>query len=344
MLGSGAGSATPFDPDNAGADGARALARVLADQGIDVEVARSAAELERVPVDASTTVVVVNPFELGESTADRLREHAADAATLVVVGAGPGVADEWGSLGGGARVSLTPGREADCDDPVFAGLALETDTATVYPGDGCFDGREGAVTARPDSGLLLFGAEEALTNDQVLRADNAAVALRLLGQSPRLVWYVPDAADRLGDDRASLGSLLPRWVVPGLVLAFFAALALALWRGRRFGPLATEPLPVVVRAVETTRSLGRLYRRSGDRQHAAQALRRASRARCAERLRIGSAASPETVVREVARRTGHPLPAVRALLDPAADVPSTDHDLIALAHDLAELEEEVRTP
>jgi len=344
LLSTGARSSTPFDPDNAGGDGARALARVLADQGVSVEVARSAAELERLTVDASTTVVVVNPFELGESTAERLREHAAEAAELVVVGAGPGVADEWGSVGGGARVPLTPGREADCDDPLLTGLTLETDSATVYPGDGCFDGRQGAVTARPDAGVLLFGAEEALTNDQVLRADNAAVALRLLGQTPRLVWYVPDAADRLGDDTASLGSLLPRWVLPALVLGLFAAVALALWRGRRFGPLATEPLPVVVRAVETTRSLGRLYRRSGDRQHAAQALRRATRARCAERLRLGSAATTATVVREVARRTGRPLTAVEALLDPAADVPSTDHDLIALAHDLAELEEEVRTP
>ena len=30
---------------------------------------------------------------------------------------------------------------------------------------------------------MLFGADQALTNDQILRADNAAVALRLLGQS-----------------------------------------------------------------------------------------------------------------------------------------------------------------
>lgn len=343
LLGSGTSTSVPFDPDNPGADGAQAVARVLADQGVDVEVARSAAELERLTVDASTTVVVVNPFELGESTADRLRAHAADAAELIVVGAGPGVADEWGSLGGGARVPLTPGRAADCDDPRFAGLTLETDSATVYPGGDCFGGRLGAVTAQPQPGLLLFGAEEALTNDQVLRADDAAVALRLLGQTPRLVWYLPDAADRLGDDRASLRSLLPPWTVPGLVLALCAVVALALWRGRRFGPLATEPLPVVVRAVETTRSLGRLYRRSGDRGHAAEALRRATRARCAERLRLGSTAAPETVAREVARRTGRPLETVGRLLGPGGDVPSTDHDLIALATALAELEEEVRS-
>ena len=67
-----------------------------------------------------------------------------------------------------------------------------------------------------------------------------------------------------------------------------------LWRARRLGPLATEPLPVVVRAVETTRSLGRLYRRSGDRGHAAESLRRAARSRLAERLRLGSTARPPT--------------------------------------------------
>ena len=47
---------------------------------------------------------------------------------------------------------------------------------------------------------MLFGAGEALTNDQVLRADNAAVALRLLGQDDDLVWYVPTYDDLAGDD------------------------------------------------------------------------------------------------------------------------------------------------
>ena len=47
-----------------------------------------------------------------------------------------------------------------------------------------------------------------------------------------------------------------------------------LWRGRRLGPLVVEPLPVVVKAVESTQGRGRLYRRVRDRAHAAGILPR----------------------------------------------------------------------
>jgi len=252
------------------------------------------------------------------------------------------VADAFGAPGGGAEVTLADGRAAGCDDPRFVGLTLEVDRALLYPDGTCFAGKNGAVVAEPDERLTLFGADEALTNDQVLRADNAAVAMRLLGQDDRLVWYVPSIDDLVGGDGVSLESLLPQWVRPGLALGLVVLIALVLWRARRLGPLATEPLPVVVRAVETTRSLGRLYRRSGDRAHAASSLRRAARARLAERLRLGSGAAPDAVVREVARRTGRSQDEVAALLGLVGDVPSSDRDLIALAKELAALDREVR--
>jgi len=286
--------------------------------------------------------VVVLPYYLGTSTIDRLRDHAAGAHTLVVVGAGPGVSDVFGVPGGGSQVSLGDGRASDCDNRLYEDLTLEVDSATVYPEGDCFDGKDGSVVTEPEDGLVLFGADQALTNDQILRADNAAVALRLLGQDDRLVWYVPSVDDLLGDDGVSLQTLLPRWVRPGLWLGAVVMVAVILWRARRFGALATEPLPVVVRAVETTRSLGRLYRRSGDRGHAAASLRRAAVARSAERLRLGSTTPADVVVREVARHTGRREDEVAALLSPTGAVPSTDRDLITLASQLAELDREVR--
>lgn len=342
VVGVGARTSTPMDPDNPGPDGTRAVSRVLADQGVDVAVARGADELDAIGLDASTTVAVVLPEQLGTTTIERLQDAARDAARVVVVGAGPGVSDELGVPGGGSTVALGAGREADCDDPLLDGLRIEVDSASTYPGGTCFRGTGGAVVAEPDERLLLLGADQALTNDQVLRADNAAVALRLLGQTDRLVWYVPSVDDLLGDDGTSLESLLPRWLRPGLALALLVAVAVVVWRGRRLGPLASEPLPVVVRAVETTRSLGRMYRRAGDREHAAAALRRAARARLAERLRLGTATPAETVVREVARRTGRDPAEVERLLGPDGAVPPTDPDLITLANDLAELDREVR--
>ena len=188
-------------------------------------------------------------------------------------------------------------RAADCADPRFTDLSLEVDRALEYPATGrLLPRRARSLVVEPRPGVVLLGAHEMLSNAQVLRADNAAAALRLLGQGDRLVWYVPSLDDLVADDGVSVASLLPRWIRPGLWLGTIAVLALLAWRARRLGPLATEPLSVVVKAIETTRSRGRLYRKAGDRAHAAAALRGAARARIAERLAAG----------RLRPRSGHP--------------------------------------
>lgn len=340
LLGGGPRTSDPLDPANPDPEGARAVARVLEDRGVEVEVVRDADDLDATRVDAGTALVVTRPELLGESTARRLLDRAG-AAPLVVVGAGPGLTTALGSSATASRVGLGDGRAAGCTDPLVQGLEIAVDEALAYTGEGCFATPDGAVLVR-EGGLVLFGAAEALTNEQVLRADNAAVALRLLGQRDRLVWYVPSLADLAGDDGVSLQSLLPRWLRPGLLLLALVMGAVVLWRGRRLGPLATEPLPVVVRAIETTRSRGRLYRRAGDRGHAAAALRRASRDHAAERLRLGATAAPPDVVRTVSRQLDLPVTDVEALLGPEAPAPTSDAELIALATRLAELDREVR--
>lgn len=346
-------TATPLDPDNPGRDGTAALVEVLADEGVEVAVARDAAGLEDTTVDGGTTVVVSSTDDLGTSTAERLRAHAAPGL-LVLLEPEPPAAELLG-LVPGRGVEAGDGLAADCTSSDAAGpvaarvddLTLEADLVTTYPGPGCFpDGRGGSALVG-DERRLVLGASQALTNDQVLRADNAALALRLLGGGDRVVWYVPSLADLAGDDAVSVGALLPDWLVPGLWLVALAALAGVLWRGRRLGPLAVERLPVVVRAVETTRSRGRLYRSAGDRAHAAAALRAAARSRAAERLGTGDgsgAARAEAVVRAVAVATGRAPGQVDALLSPDAPPPTTDHDLTTLAQDLDRLDREVRHP
>lgn len=339
------GNETAMDPDNAGREGTRAVVRVLEDEGVDVTTVRSADELEEVAIGSDTTVVVVTPYLLGDSTAQRLDDHTGGAAHIIVLGAGLGSAELFGVTNPPSSEELGQGRGAGCVDPMFDGLTIEVDNAAVYEGGDCFPGELGALVLRPTDQLMLFGADQALTNDQITRADNAAVALRLLGQDERVVWYVPNALDIGAGEGVSVSSQLPRWVDPGLGLLLLVAISLILWRARRLGPLAVEPLPVVVRAVETTRSLGRLYRRSGDRAHAAASLRRSARAKCAERLRLGSHVDAQTLVREVARRTGRPEAEVAHLLDPRhGDLgPPSDTDLITLAQELAALDREVRT-
>jgi hypothetical protein len=197
------------------------------------------------------------------------------------------------------------------------------------------------MLAEPRSDLTLLGAAAILTNDQVLEGDNAAVALRLLGQQQRLVWYVPSLADLRGADGVSARSLLPDWLVPALWLLGLVGAALVGWRARRLGPLAHEPLPVSVKATETTRNLGRLYRRGGDRSHAAEALRSAARTRLAERLRLPRRVDRPLLVADVAARTGLPAAEVDELIGPFAPPPMDDRELADLAQRLTELDREV---
>ncbi|HTW13601.1 MAG TPA: DUF4350 domain-containing protein [Nocardioides sp.] len=330
----------PLDPANPGPQGAQAVARVLADEGVDVTVVRGADELEDTAVDAGTTVLVARPDLLGDSTVERLLDHASAAARLVVAGASPGAAEALG-VAAPSTVDLGEGRDASCADPLVEDLRIEIDLALAYPLDGCFDGPGGAVLVDGPGDLVLLGADQALTNDQVLRADNAALALRLLGQEDRLVWYVPSLTDLTGDDGVSAGALVPRWIGPALFLLTLVVGSLMLWRGRRLGRLAVEPLPVVVTAAETVRSQGRLYRHGGDRAHAARTLRAATRTRLCERLALGAAVPPDELVRAVALHSDRPAPELYALLSPDAAAPARDTDLIALATTLAALEEEV---
>jgi hypothetical protein len=327
-----------LDPDNPGGDGAQAVARVLADQGVDVTVARSADALDRSSADASTTIVVTSASHLGRSTTARLLQHQG-RAELVVVAPGPGLVRQLGLDTFPSPVQ--PDRAVGGGCAPYDGLALKVTTADAYDSDGCFRAKEGVLLAQPRPGLTLLGAPDALTNDQVLAGDNAAVALRLLGQRERLVWYVPDLADLRGGDGISLAGLLPDWLGPAVWVLGAAGVALVLWRSRRLGPLAREPMPVEVKAVETTRNLGRLYRRSGDRAHAADALRSATRDRISARLRLPRRVAPDQLVSTVADRTGRPAAEVEDLLGYGAAPPAHDRDLTDLARRLTELDREV---
>jgi hypothetical protein len=342
LVGDPPATSAPLDPDNPGSGGARAVARVLGAQGVDVRVARGAEALEREDVDAATTVLVTSTYLLGESTTRRLLDGLA-GAELVVAEPEPGVVAALGLDAQSWSVAPDGDRRAACPDPLFTELEVRVDVGTEYgTASGCFSGEHGHLVARPRDRLTLLGASALLANDQVLRADNAAVALRLLGQHDRLVWYVPDAADLVGDDGVSIASLLPDWVEPGLWILGATVLALMLWRARRLGPLVTEPLPVTVKAIETTRSRGRLYRRAGDRAHAAHALRDAARAALATRLHLPPTIDEGTLVRQVARSTGTAVEHVHDLLSDTGRLPAGDDDLITLANDLATLEREVR--
>jgi len=170
--------------------------------------------------------------------------------------------------------------------------------------------------------------------------------LRTLGHSSRVVWYVPSREDLPTGD-SGIVSVLPRWLGPVLALGGVAFLGLVLWRGRRFGRLVAEPLPVVVRAVETTESRGRLYRRARDAARAGATLQLASRTRLADYLGlprpspwISSRGTDQALVSAVAAASGRRVDEVGTLL--LGPPPDRDDHLLGLAAELAALEKEVR--
>ena len=131
----------------------------------------------------------------------------------------------------------------------------------------------------------------------------------------------------------------PPWMPVLLAQGVVIVCALAVVRGRRFGRIVAEDLPVVVHAAETTRGRGRLYRRAGARDRAAETLRSATALRLSRRLGLPRAAERDAVAHAAARATGWPPGLVGDLL--CGPVPSNDRALAGLAVQLDRLESEV---
>ncbi len=342
------------DPDNPRRAGARAVAEVLRAHGVAIEVPRSIGAFTGTALDATTTVVIVDPDALSPDSARRAIEHAGSAHRTVLVAPGTATLAAM-DVPASATVywSSTPVR-ADCNtDVVRSEVSVQRGVHAYRPTAGsswtsCFTelaptGAAPLLTTTDAAGreLVLLGYDDVLSNERVSADDNAALVLRALGASPHLVWYVPGAGDRADGVASRPGGLQPPpWFGPLTWLLGTAVVLLALVRGRRLGRVVPEPLPVVVRAVETTEGLGRLYRRAGDRERTALLLRAGTVARLGHRFGIGPGAPPQVLADAVARATGLPPHDVDTVL--LAPVRSDDRSLLALAQQLSDLEEQVR--
>lgn len=341
ILLTGQRSGTPLDPANPGRQGTQALVRVLADRGVDVRVVRSTSSLT---TDAAgATVLLSGTSYLGPASGSALLSSVRDADRVVVLVPSPtqdpgevlglDVGTTWSSgapLVPDCRSPFT--REGDAltrwDTSLDAGPGRGEVVACYPPSSGHNAGgaRAGALltlpatTDRPE--VVLVGFPSALTNEHITEDAHAALGVRLLGQSPTLLWVIPQPGDAGAEGAASLWDVLPRSMTPAMLLLLGALTALALWQGRRLGPVVSEPMPAVVHASQTTRSRGRLYRQAGDRDHALQALRAGTRHRLAPRLGLPRTVPDDELARAVADATGRPLDEVTALLVHPAPLPS----------------------
>lgn len=337
---------TPLAADNPAPQGGKAVAQVLSRRGVQVHIAGSLKSATA--QSAGATVLLYDPN--GYLDDEQLRGLGETAGALVIVE--PGF-ETLRALVPGLRLAGTPRAgafSARCTQGAAARAgSISAATAAYRPSNasqtGCFptgDGAYAMIVSHAAAGTVtVLGSRAVFANESVIRRGNAALALGVLGGRADLVWYLPTAADVAASGPPSLAELTPGWVTPAVLLLLAVFGAAAVWRGRRFGPLVIENLPVVVRAEETMEGRSRLYQRSSARLRALDALRIGSIGRIAALAGLPSNAGMATVVSAAATLTARsPAEVERILVDA---VPRSDRELMALARELDAVEAAVRS-
>ncbi len=346
----------PYGADETAPVGSRAVVEVLRDAGVDVIVVdRLSAALDAVNTGAGVTLLVADVREILDAEQWPALLNVAEHLVLVQPSQPALDALRIDALTAGTLAVDTDGVPVESGIELSAGCSLpaaqraqsiraEGVGYSTLEGLVCFDaGEAGAGLIRLAAGsgagvdlrgdVSVLGAATVLQNGEITRAGNAALALGLLGEHETLVWYQPSPADASAPSAAELS---PDWLNPLAWLAVLVGLTAAFWRGRRFGPVVIENLPVTVKTTETMEGRARLYAREGSRLRALDALRVGTLRRLAAGLALGRGAGVDDIITAVVGITGRDAAGVRALL--LEREPVTDRELVALSDQLLELE------
>jgi hypothetical protein len=336
--------ARPLDPTDASPDGARAIVALLRQQGVDVQTADS---VDALTSSGDATVVVSVPDVLGPSQLANLSETDSD---LVLIAPSDEALSMLGLPLHEAGDVAADKVEPRCDLAAATAAGTVTVDGLVYTSSGdvaqsCYpvSGEHAVVVTRGPAGnkVTIIGSRAVFANRTLGDDGNAALALGLLSDHPRLDWLIPVAPTEATDtERHGLFALLPGRLGWAVLEIGVALLLFAVSRARRLGPLVAEPLPVVVRATETVEGRARLLRGARARGSGADALRAAARRRLGLRLGLGAAADRGALGDRVVARTGRSADEVSDLLYGSS--PADDRGLVALATALDRLEEEMR--
>jgi hypothetical protein len=334
----------PMDPESTSPEGAHALVTILREHGVDVIAAGDVAAVESA-ARPDTLILVAQTFYLVDD--ELLRRLAALPGDRLLVAPVSRTREELAPEIRLAGATTFGDSEPECDlreatraGDVRFGLADAYEAVGDVPLTRCYGG---ALVRYTHDGreVTVVSAEDFMTNSGLLKDGNAALAMNLVGSHPRVIWYAPQHSETEDESRGGAGimELIPvqvGWIVLQL---FLVVVLVAVWKGRRIGPLVAEQLPVVVRASETVEGRGRLYRSRRARDRAAEALRTATLQRMTPRLGLGHDAEPPAVAQAVAERCGlNPQAVAHTLFGPP---PASDPDLVNLAHALDTIERQV---
>lgn len=347
--------------ESARPNGAKAIFTVLGAQGVQTSTADSADEARAQLQDAEgeTTLVVHDRDAIAvDELAAQISELDADRVLLIAPSRGLleafGGSIVIGGVGAVGEEGDTVAAGADCDAPL-AELApqisqrgarlYQLSDAAAAAGSACYAESERfayvETTLPSGTKLAALGATANLSNGEILSAANAAMGLAVLGQTESLVWYVPGITDAeaVFGAQPSLDSFVPPWLTPTILLALASLLGVLVWRGRRFGPLVEERLPVIVEASETMQGRGRLYAQQRARLRALDNLRIGTTTRLAKSLGLARASHVQEIITSSAAILGANRAAVAwTLLDA---VPASEAELLDLSQALLTLERAV---
>jgi hypothetical protein len=331
----------PMDPASTQPEGAHALVALLGDQGVSVVVADSVADVQKAAHPGTLLLFAQTQRVTSESLLKRLADTPGDLLLVEPTShARAALAPRIRSIGATVLDSMPNCalREANRAGSVDFGPA----NAYGAVGDQAITSCYGGALVRYRDGertVTVVGSTDFMTNGGLLRAGNAALAMNLAGQHPRLVWYAPQRIEGGASSSATIFDLIPDNVIWMVVQLGLTVTLIALWKGRRVGPLVAEELPVVVRASETVEGRGRLYRSRRARDRAAHALRAAALQRLLPRLgQAGDTSTPAVLIAVAQRSRSHPESLQHILFGPP---PATDADLVQLARALDDIERQI---
>jgi hypothetical protein len=339
----------PLATTSTGMTGSKALVQVLRAHGVRVTPTTSlAGARSAVTNPAHTTVVLYDPDRY--LSADQLAGVRRLARNLVVISPG---AKEVNTLDPNITLIGTSAAApvAHCPLPAAANAARIADGGHAYrlaAGSSsysrCFPSGDNDFTLiqhhTATGDFTVVGSTKSFENRYIGDRGNAALAINLLGASDNLVWYLPSLED-VGASGATVtpAAAAPAWFSAFSVLVLLVVLSAAIWRGRRFGPLVTEQMPVVVRSSETMEGRGRLYQASSARTRALDSLRIGTLTRVAGMCGLPRSADIDQIAAAVSAVTGQHLTEVREVL--VESVPRSDAELVRQSDDLLRLESAV---
>lgn len=348
--------------------GGRAFVEVLRDNGRDLTTTESYEQAGSALDEGGTVALYTGDGTLSDAAIEDLSARAADSGARIVLIDPRQDVELWTDAL--LYDYLTPGqapptrRAPACtaETANTAGAVRHEDTGSEYfsttsePDDAvfCYGADSGDVVphgvyaevphGEAGGTLTVMGSAQWFANGTLASEGHMSLIAGVLDADRPLTYYYPVASDQPtdGEDGAAGGPptwLFPRWAVAALLWSLPVVLVALLVYGRRLGPLAIEPLPVIVPAAETVRGRSALLQRSRARAEALADLRTAALVRIGRRLALPPDAPAAEVVARAAAGAGLDPAWARAVL--LTEQPHDDETLIRISIDITTIESEV---